>query len=271
MVASLDEYRRLADQLARKLRGDASAIALARELALLVRYEVEQAIPERDRFAARFAAASALPPGRRTAIISDIHGSHAGLMAALEDIAREGCDRIVCLGDLVEGGPADDAVVEEIRSRGIPCVRGNHDENNDVVLTDASRAFLAALPEHFDDGDVLFTHISPRAVRRKLNHEVEAWNVFDETAFQLLFVGHVHIPFIFGERSQVHGQATRHAFEYNRPFPVHDDRYIVSVGSIGYGRDQVGRIRYAIHDRDNATVELRAIEGPLLPMDLALR
>ena len=271
MVANLDEYRRLSAELHKRLQGDAAARAWARELALLVRYEVEKGLPERDRFAARLADISTLPPGRRTALISDIHGNHAGLMAALEDIARQGCDRIVCLGDLVEGGPADDAVVEEIRNRAIPSVRGNHDENNDVPLTEASRRFLASLPERLVEEGTLYVHISPRAVNRKINHEVEAWNVFEETEFDLMFVGHAHIPFIFGERCEHHGEATRHEFEYNRPFPLGRDRYIVSVGSVGYGRDSVGKIRYAIHDREAGTVELRAIDGPLLPMDQTLR
>jgi hypothetical protein len=114
-------------------------------------------------------------------------------------------------------------------------------------------------------------HISPRRIARKLNHEVEAWNVFDEFPFRRIFVGHVHVPFVFGERSDIHAQAARHAFEYNRPFDLRGDRYIVSVGSIGYGRDLVGKIRYAIHDRDTDSVELRAIDGPLLPLDTALR
>jgi hypothetical protein len=42
------------------------------------------------------------------------------------------------------------------------------------------------------------------------------------------------------------------------------------VGSVGYGRDLVGKLRYAIHDREAATIEFRAIEGPLLPMDETL-
>jgi predicted phosphodiesterase len=43
----------------------------------------------------------------RTAIISDIHGHLAGLRAVLDDIARSDCRRIVCLGDLVDGGDDD--------------------------------------------------------------------------------------------------------------------------------------------------------------------
>ena len=266
-----DEYRRAADALARRLRGDPGAAALAREIEALVRYELAQRLPEADRLAARMAAAASLPAGVRTAIISDIHGNHAGLLAVLDDIGRQRCDRIVCLGDLVDGGPENDRVVETLIERAIPCVRGNHDENNDVTLTERSRRYLAALPECLVEDDVLFVHISPRPVNRKINHEVEAWNVFEETSFRLVFIGHVHIPCIFGERCGTHGEAKRHDFDYGRPFDLAGDRYIVSVGSCAYGRDMVGKLRYAVYDSAANTVELRAVDGPLLPMDLTLR
>ena len=66
--------------------------------------------------------------------------------------------------------------------------------------------------------------------------------------------------------------ASRIAFEYNRPVALDpDERYIACVGSVGYGRDLVGKLRYAIHDRDASTLELRSVDGPLLPIDEALR
>lgn len=236
-----------------------------------MRFEVAQAIPPGETLAARLAAPKR-PRARRTAVISDIHGNHAGLLAVLADISEQGCERIVCLGDLVEGGPHNEEVIETLQRLAVPCVRGNHDENNDVALSEAARGFLAALPERLVEDDTLYVHISPRPIARKINHEVEAWNVFDETHYRLVFIGHVHIPYIFGKRSAAYGEAARHAFEYNRPFALSaDDRYIVSVGSVGYGRDPVGKIRYAIYDGPAHTVELRLVEGPVLPMDYALR
>lgn len=268
-VRSLDEYRRAVEALAGRLAGDPQAQALAQELELLLRFEIERGMAAPDRIAARLAPR---PVAERTAIISDIHGNHAGLLAALQDIRDQSCDRIVCLGDLVEGGPDHEKVIETIAQQRIPCVRGNHDEHNDVELSDSARAFLGGLPERMVEKDVLYVHISPRAINRKINHEVEAWNVFDESAYRLIFIGHVHVPYLFGERSTAYGEARRHPFEYNRPFSLaRDDRYIVSVGSIGYGRDQVGKVRYAIYDSRADTVEFRAIDGPVLALDYALR
>ena len=41
----------------------------------------------------------------RIAIISDIHGNSVALEAVLNDLKTEHMDRIVCLGDVVSGGP----------------------------------------------------------------------------------------------------------------------------------------------------------------------
>lgn len=269
-LKSLQQYRAAADALAQQLAREPRAAELARELERIVRFEIEQRLPERDRIAARLTPRTRAPAGR-TAVISDIHGNHAGLLAALADIERQRCDRIVCLGDLVDGGPDNEAVIETFRQRHIPSVRGNHDETNDLELAEPSRAFLLGLPERITEDDVLYTHISPRRMQRKVNHAVEAWNVFDDASFRLMFVGHVHVPLVFGMRSQAFGEATKHEFTYNRPLELsRDDRYIVSVGAIGYGRDDVGKVRYGIYDRGANTIELRAIDGPLLPLDEAL-
>ena len=267
--ATVQQYRTAIESLEVWITRDPGAVELARTLERVVRFEIENRVPEEERFSARLSARARRFAGR-TAIISDIHGNHGGLVAALADIDRQNCDRIVCLGDLVDGGPDNEAVIQTLQTRGIPCVRGNHDEINDVDLPGAMRSFLVALPERIVEDDVLYIHTSPRKNQRKINHAVEAWNVFDDTKFRLMFVGHVHEPLVFGMQSNAFGEAAKHPFEYNRAFSLSaEDRYIVSVGAIGYGRDLVGKVRYAIYDRNADTIELRAVDGPLLPLDYA--
>ena len=267
--ATVQQYRAALESLEVWLARDPGAAELARTLERVVHFEVEHRIPEEERFSSRLALRGR-KLAARTAIISDIHGNHAGLVAALADIDQQGCDQIVCLGDLVDGGPHNAAVIETLQQRAIPCVRGNHDEINDVELPGTLRSFLLGLPERIVEDDVLYIHASPRKNQRKINHAVEAWNVFDDTNFRLMFIGHVHEPLIFGMRSSAFGEAAKHAFKYNEPFALSaEDRYIVSVGAIGYGRDNVGKVRYAIYDRNAGTIELRAVEGPLLSLDHA--
>ncbi len=201
----------------------------------------------------------------RIALISDIHGNLAGLNAVLRDAQEQCCTRIVCLGDLVEGGEHNEAVVRLIRDRGITCVQGNHDENNALVLADDVTKFLSRLPGSLTEGDVHYTHISPRRRQRKIDSEVEAWNVFDECLHRIIFIGHVHVPLIFGARSSMATSATHHQVESAKPFRLAaDDRYVICVGAVGYGRDGIRKPRYGIWDVDAATIEIRAMDAPVL-------
>jgi predicted phosphodiesterase len=65
----------------------------------------------------------------KTAIVSDIHGNWDGFNTVLEDIKSRQVDRIICLGDVVDGGEENDAVVNWLKGNNITTVRGNHDEN----------------------------------------------------------------------------------------------------------------------------------------------
>ena len=201
------------------------------------------------------------------AIVSDIHGHYDGLLAALADARAAGCGRVLCLGDLVDGGEENDRVVRYVRDHDIPTVRGNHDETNALELASDVSAYLKALPEELREGDVLYTHISPRPKKAKIIDEYEAWNAFDETDARLVFVGHAHIPMLYGERSAHACQATEYPVIPNTPFALDPgDRYIVCVGAIGYGRDGIRHPRYVIHDREAGTVEHRTVDAPTLPL-----
>lgn len=208
----------------------------------------------------------------RTALISDIHGNADALHQVLSDIAAQNCDRILCLGDLVEGGEQNEAVVACLQQQGIACVQGNHDAINDAGLKPETQDFLDQLPIEIIEGQICFTHISPRRMKRKIQTIYEAWNVFEECHYHRLFIGHLHFPVIFGQKSEDFACATLWPFVYNQPFELNpEDRYIMCVGSVGYGRDRLGKIRYGIYDNARQTIEMRALTGPLLAMDWSLR
>ena len=56
----------------------------------------------------------------RTAIITDIHGNLPGLEAVWQDIDSCDCDRVIRLGDLVDGGDHNDEVVRFLRDASVP-------------------------------------------------------------------------------------------------------------------------------------------------------
>jgi putative phosphoesterase len=64
----------------------------------------------------------------RIALISDLHANAIALRRVLHTIREQGCDEIVCLGDLATLGPAPCEVVDMVRDLRCRCVMGNHDE-----------------------------------------------------------------------------------------------------------------------------------------------
>ncbi len=63
----------------------------------------------------------------RLGLISDIHGNAVALDAVLADLASEGIDEIVCLGDIAAGGPQPREAIARLRELDCRGVRGNAD------------------------------------------------------------------------------------------------------------------------------------------------
>lgn len=97
----------------------------------------------------------------RLAVIADVHGNLLALEAVLADIARQGADAVVNLGDCLSGPLRPAEVADLLIARGIPTLRGNHDRQlledapeamgrSDAFaharLNPAHRAWLATLP-----------------------------------------------------------------------------------------------------------------------------
>ena len=205
----------------------------------------------------------------RTAFISDIHGHWQGLEIVLRDIQTQQIDRIVCLGDMIDGGSQNNAVVDFIRAQQILSVQGNHDIVDDCELTVENQQWLKCLPQILVEDDVVYTHVSPHLKRQlSISNNIEAWNVFDDSNFRLCFIGHIHFPALFGEASEDFGEAHTYPVDCELHLLNPKDRYIISFGAVGYPRRGGKYIRYGIYDSVTSSVEFRRLEGELLPYGL---
>ena len=63
----------------------------------------------------------------KTAFISDIHGNYEALKVVLSELDKLGISRVYCAGDIVGYYSQINECCNELRSRGIPTVMGNHD------------------------------------------------------------------------------------------------------------------------------------------------
>ncbi len=59
----------------------------------------------------------------------------------LDDARKEGCEQILCLGDMVDGGEHNDEVVRALIAAKARVVIGNHDEFNDLALAPDVQAY----------------------------------------------------------------------------------------------------------------------------------
>jgi predicted phosphodiesterase len=62
------------------------------------------------------------------ALVSDIHGNDAALAAVVADLERLGVERVVCLGDAVQGGDRPREVLDRLAALGWPVILGNADD-----------------------------------------------------------------------------------------------------------------------------------------------
>jgi len=63
----------------------------------------------------------------RIGVISDIHGNYEALKPVLAELDKMNISEIYCLGDVVGYYSQVNECCDELRSRNIPCLMGNHD------------------------------------------------------------------------------------------------------------------------------------------------
>jgi putative phosphoesterase len=63
----------------------------------------------------------------RLALLSDQHGNDVAFRVAIQDVERLGPEEVVCLGDVVQGGPEPAQTLERLAALGCETVLGNAD------------------------------------------------------------------------------------------------------------------------------------------------
>lgn len=218
----------------------------------------------------------------RYAVLSDVHGNLEALEAVLEDAARQGAQRFLCLGDFVGYGPDPNACVGTLRGRLSVALVGNHDlaalgrldprrfnlfaraalEWTREQLHPAVRAYLEGLRPRETFEGLLLVHASPQD---PVHEYILDWETADDNfraaEFSVCLFGHTHVPVRFAHD----GQRT-YVFPLPANTPVHLEaelRHLVNVGSVGQPRDGDPRAAYVILDTQLRTLELRRVTYPI--------
>ncbi|MDO8669929.1 MAG: metallophosphoesterase family protein [Dehalococcoidia bacterium] len=189
----------------------------------------------------------------RIGIISDIHGNVSGLEQALEAMGQ--VDEILCAGDLVYQYRFSNEVIEIVRSLGVKCVRGNHE---DIIISHhganlrasgtikpENLRYITNLPIRFEeqiDGkkfymvhgspwDPLREYVMPQDRRIEQMKEIDA---------DVVVMGHTHFPMV-----RKVGKVL-----------------VINPGSCGDPRDHSYglRLTFAVLDTETGEAEIRVIE-----------
>lgn len=212
----------------------------------------------------------------KIAIFSDIHSNILALNNVLEDIEKQGCDEVYCLGDLVGYGPRPNMVIESMSETGIPTVMGNYDEGVGYEKGDCGCAYVSE--EEIRDGQVsvewttdqvtpqnkeylkslhqkieleaegyriLLVHGSPRRINEYLYEDRPVKSIarmLEPLDINLLVCGHTHKP-------------------YHR---IVEGVHIINDGSVGKPKDGDPRACYTVIELDETiNIDFRRVEYPV--------
>lgn len=165
----------------------------------------------------------------KVAVISDIHGNMQALDTVLDDIKKENCEKILCLGDLAMAGPEPVKAIDVIKKlydeNKLELIQGNTDEmivkydkfsslvkdkfpvmgsalENDVeVIPKEQKDFLNSLPAqktlNINGVKILMVHGSPRRNDENIMPNLainEIEGIIEGVDEDLILCGHTHIP-----------------------------------------------------------------------------
>lgn len=212
----------------------------------------------------------------RFAILSDLHANLEATEAVLADAEARGCDRFVCLGDVVGYNANPHECVAIIQKMNCPIVKGNHDEQASLAessrdfnalaeaainwtranLTSGDKAWLRDLPPSRQVDDFTIVH----ATLDMPNQWGYVFNSLDAAASftcqhtSLCFFGHTHVAGAFVRDDGVERiRVEKLTIEPGK-------KYFINAGSVGQPRDGDWRAAYCIYHADKDYVEQRRVK-----------
>ena len=217
----------------------------------------------------------------RLGILSDIHANYEALCAVFTAFESENIDVFYCLGDTVGYGGSPNECADIVRSKAHLTILGNHDaavagrmdysyyyeaarhalDTHAGMLTAENMRWLKSLPymEKLTDINVHLCHGSPVRLEEfeyifAPEQARECLDIFDELG-HLTLIGHSHLCKVFALTESSVEELPDVDFGLEP-----DQKYIVSVGSVGQPRDGDNRASYTIYDSDTKTFHFRRVE-----------
>lgn len=226
----------------------------------------------------------------KIAILSDIHSNPVAFKKCIDDAEKKGCERIVCLGDIVGYGYDPTSCIRICREKKILCIMGNHDAGlvgrlslewfSSVAkcgvmrqipqVSEEDKKWLDNLPyremECSNDGfAVAYAHGTFEFPGRfdyiqYYSDVVQEFPYLKKDGIKALFVGHTHFAnsFAIDKNNNVIEQYID--FDDSTTINLEENQItIVNVGSCGYPRNQPYSA-YCIYDDEHHTAKHQILD-----------
>lgn len=205
----------------------------------------------------------------RIAIISDIHSNLAALESVLASINSIGCDRIICLGDIVGYAAEPNETVSRIQSICTVSVRGNHDmalldprqaEAFNVlarealfwtrgVLTRENVDYLRSLKDQEQIDNIIMAHGSLLDPDEYILSPFQAAQSLEIAPSKITAVGHTHYPEVY--KYDISSGLCRDIIASEGHVELEEGyKYLVNPGSVGQPRDGDWRAGFAVYENE---------------------
>ena len=231
------------------------------------------------------------------AIISDIHGNLEALNAVLQSAEDAGCEKYVCVGDIVGYGANPIECVQLVKEKVAFSVMGNHDsavigKTATTYFNTAARMAVEWTRKALDDESKRYFESLPYVARpaaftvvHSTIKDPEEWNYiftsdsaeqyFPYQTDSICFISHTHVSAVFLSDGMVLPPQGRLSVGSS-------SKYMINCGSVGQPRDGDPRACYVTYDDyENAVTFQRVqydiktaqekIRGASLPEVLAAR
>jgi len=227
----------------------------------------------------------------RVGILGDVHGNMEALTAVVAEMRRAGIDQWVQVGDLVGYGPEPSACIDLVQDLGCVVCLGNHDAAVLGLLDTAYFNNFARAAIHWTRGQLRprdFDYLRSLAlvverpeytvVHGTLHmpdqfgyviSQVEARESLVLQRTPVCFVGHSHVPAIYG---QMAGGAVDLIPGPEAEAPVAGfSRVLMNVGSVGQPRDEDPRATYAVYDTSTKVASIHRVEYDIIAVQKKIR
>jgi len=212
-------------------------------------------------------------------VFGDIHSNIEALTSVYERLIGLGCQRIICLGDIVGYGASPGECIDFLKGKGITCIKGNHDfftldheEKIDWEMRDYTRnaiiwtqnqltkeqlEWLESLPFNIKIDGIQFVHSSMETLEGEywpyiLDAKTAQFHFYLQDC-QVAFCGHIHIPLLF--TCSANNGIKMEMLKATNLDLQSDNKYLISTGAAGQPRDLDWRASAAAYDTLSGRIE----------------